>query len=46
MHHITAVIHNTGWLPTNVTKQAVKMNVVRELEVDIALPDGAKLLTG
>lgn len=46
VHHITAVVHNTGWLPTNVTKQAVKMNVVRELEVDISLPDGAKLLTG
>ena len=46
MHHVTAVVHNTGWLPTNVTKQAIKMKVVRELEVDIALPNDAKLLTG
>ncbi|MCB9006811.1 MAG: carboxypeptidase [Ardenticatenaceae bacterium] len=46
VHKVTAVVQNTGWLPTNITKQALKMNVVRELEVDIALPDGAKLLTG
>ncbi|MCP4360892.1 MAG: carboxypeptidase [Chloroflexi bacterium] len=46
IHHIRAVIHNTGWLPTNVSKQALEMKVVRELEVDINLPDGAKLLTG
>ena len=46
VHHITAVVHNTGWLPTNITKQALKMTVVRQLEVDIELPDGAKLVTG
>ncbi|KAA3657689.1 MAG: carboxypeptidase [Chloroflexi bacterium] len=45
-HYVRATVHNTGWLPTNVSKQAVAMKVVRELEVDIALPEGAKLVTG
>jgi murein tripeptide amidase MpaA len=45
-YHIRAVYHNTGWLPTNVTKKALEQKVVRELEVDIALPDGAALVTG
>ncbi|MCA9926607.1 MAG: hypothetical protein KC421_29765, partial [Anaerolineales bacterium] len=46
MHYLRATVHNTGWLPTNVSKKAVEMKVVRQLEVDIALPDGAKLITG
>ena len=46
VHYVTAVLHNTGWLPTNITQQALKMKVVRELEVDIALPDGAQLRSG
>lgn len=46
MHHIRVVIHNTGWLPTNVTKKALEMKVVRDLEVDISLPEGAKLISG
>jgi len=46
IHHLRAVVHNTGWLPTNISKRALDMNAVRELEVDIRLPDGAKLLTG
>jgi murein tripeptide amidase MpaA len=45
-YHIRAVYHNTGWLPTNVTKKALEQKVVRELEVDIDLPDGATLVTG
>ena len=45
-HYLRATIHNTGWLPTNVSKQAEAMKVVRQLEVDIALPDGAKLVMG
>lgn len=43
---VRAVVHNTGWLPTNVSKQALKMKVTRELEVDLTLPDGAELITG
>ena len=46
MHTVRLVLHNTGWLPTNVTEQAVKMKVVRPLEVDIILPDGAELVLG
>ena len=46
IHHIRSVVHNTGWLPTNITEQAKKMKVVRQLEVDIKLPDGAKLISG
>ena len=46
VHHIRAVVHNTGWLPTNVSQQAVKMKVVLPLEMNLTLPDGAKLITG
>lgn len=46
IHHIRSVVHNTGWLPTNITEQAKKMNVVRQLEVDIRLPEGVKLISG
>ena len=46
MHTIRLVVHNTGWLPTNVSEQAVKMKVVRPLEVDIKLPEGARLVMG
>ncbi len=46
IHHIQCVVHNTGWLPTYVTEQAKKMKVVRQLEVDITLPEGAKLISG
>lgn len=45
-HYLRATVHNTGWLPTNVSKKAVEMKVVRELEVDLTLPDGAQLVTG
>jgi hypothetical protein len=45
-HRIRLVVQNTGWLPTYVTKQAEAMKVVRPLEVDIALPEGATLLAG
>ncbi len=46
MHTIRLVVHNTGWLPTNVSEQALKMKVVRPLEVDIKLPAGARLVMG
>ncbi len=45
-YHIRLVLHNTGWLPTQVSEQALKMKVVRPLEVDITLPEGAELVTG
>ena len=46
LHRIRCVVHNTGWLPTNVTEQALKQKVVRPLEIDLSLPAGARLLTG
>lgn len=46
MHHIRFVVENTGWLPTNVSQKALEMKVVRELEVTIALPVGARLVMG
>lgn len=45
-HHISLVLQNTGWLPTNISEQALKSNAVRDLEVDIALPEGARLVSG
>ncbi|MDX1614968.1 MAG: M14 family metallopeptidase [Candidatus Promineifilaceae bacterium] len=46
LYRIRLVLHNTGWLPTNVSQKALEMKAVRELEVDIALPEDARLLTG
>lgn len=46
LHHIRLVVENSGWLPTNVTQKAVDMKVVREVEADISLPEGARLVSG
>jgi len=43
---IRLALHNTGWLPTNISQQAQAMKVVRDLEVEISLPEGAELVTG
>ena len=40
------VVHNTGWLPTYVTKKALQKKVVRGVVCEIELPDGAMLETG
>ncbi len=45
-YHITAVLQNTGWLPTNVSLRAVEKKLVRPIEVELALPEGAKLISG
>jgi murein tripeptide amidase MpaA len=44
--HIRLVVHNTGWLPTQVTEKAVERRAVRPLEVELKLPQGAHLRTG
>ncbi len=46
MHSIRLVVQNTGWLPTNISRKALDMQVVRELEVDLTLPEGASLVSG
>jgi hypothetical protein len=40
------VVENTGWLPTNITEQATKVKAVKPIEVDIDLPESAKLVMG
>ena len=40
------VLQNSGWLPTNVTQKAVDRQAVRELEVELDLPDEARLVGG
>jgi murein tripeptide amidase MpaA len=44
--HIRALIQNTGWLPTNISDRAKEKKLIRPLEVEIALPEGAVLVTG
>ncbi len=43
---VRLVVHNTGWLPSYVTKRALKNKTVRGLVVEIELPPGAHLETG
>jgi len=45
-YHLRAVIQNTGWLSTSITTRAREKQLVRPLEVEIALPDGAALVGG
>ncbi len=45
-YRVRAVVQNTGWLPTYVSKQALAKQAVRVLVAEIALPDGAALHTG
>ncbi len=44
--HIRALVQNTGWLPTHVTDRAKEKKLIRPLEVEIALPEGAALVSG
>ena len=41
---VRLVVQNSGWLPTNVTQKAVERKVVRPIEAEITLPDGASLV--
>ena len=45
-YRVRLVVHNTGWLPTYVTKKALKNKLVRGVVCEIELPDGATLETG
>jgi hypothetical protein len=45
-HRVRLVVHNTGWLPTNVSQKAVDQKAVRPVEVDLELGDGATLASG
>jgi murein tripeptide amidase MpaA len=43
---VRLVVHNTGWLPTSVSDKAVERKAVRPLEVEITLPEAARLHGG
>jgi hypothetical protein len=45
-YHLRLVVHNTGWLPTYVTKTALKKKIVRGVVCEIELPEGATFETG
>jgi hypothetical protein len=45
-YRVRLVVHNTGWLPTYVTKKALEKKVVRGVVCEIELPEGATLETG
>ena len=43
---VSLVVHNTGWLPSYVTKKALEHKRTRGVVCEIGLPDGARLETG
>jgi murein tripeptide amidase MpaA len=43
---VQLVVQNTGWLPSYVSKRALERKVVRGMVAEIALPDGAELVSG
>jgi murein tripeptide amidase MpaA len=45
-YRVRLVVHNTGWLPTYVTKKALEKKLVRGVVCEIELPEGATLETG
>jgi murein tripeptide amidase MpaA len=45
-YRVRLVVHNTGWLPSYVTKRALERELVRGVICEIELPEGASLETG
>jgi murein tripeptide amidase MpaA len=43
---VRLAVHNTGWLPSNVTQHALQAKLVRGVVFEIGLPQGAELVTG
>ncbi len=43
---ITALLENSGFLPTDTSRQARQRQAVRPIVVTLALPDGAEIVTG
>jgi murein tripeptide amidase MpaA len=43
---VRLVLENAGWLPTSVTQKALERKAVRPIEVQLELPEGAKVVTG
>jgi murein tripeptide amidase MpaA len=45
-YRLRVVLENTGWLPTSVSQRAVERKAVRPIEVELELPEGARVVTG
>ncbi len=45
-HRLRVIVQNSGWLPTYVTKQALRKKLVRGVICELGLPEGASLETG
>lgn len=45
-YHLRLTVHNTGWLPTYVTKKALEKRTARAVVCEIDLPQGAELKSG
>lgn len=43
---VRLVLQNSGWLPTNVTEKALERQSVLGIDVELDLPDGARLVGG
>jgi murein tripeptide amidase MpaA len=43
---VRAVVQNEGWMPTQVTEKALERKVVRPVEAELTLPDGAEIVQG
>jgi murein tripeptide amidase MpaA len=43
---VRLIVENTGWLPTNGTDKAVEQQAVGEVDAELILPAGARLVDG
>jgi hypothetical protein len=43
---VRLVLENTGWLPTNVTEKALERKAVRQIEVELEIPEGTRIASG
>ncbi len=43
---VRLIVQNTGWLPSYVSKMAVKRNLLRGVLAEIEVPAGARLVSG
>ncbi|MFP5322933.1 MAG: M14 family metallopeptidase, partial [Acidimicrobiia bacterium] len=43
---VQVIVENAGWLPTNVTQQAIDAGVIDPVEARVSLPEGASLVHG
>ena len=46
VYRLRLVLENTGWLPTNVSEKALERKAVRPIEVELEIPDDARIATG